>query len=263
MPIQAPPSTPRARLSEPVSSFQPTAETPAWAAGAGQLEAFGRGALASFGIAGYVLVAGAIGFGALVRDMGLGLEFVILSSLVFYALPAQVILAAEIGRGASLVASAFAVTLTSVRFLPMAVTLAPWLRDHKGRRWRELVAVHFVAVTAWIEANRRLGHLPPHLRLSHFLGFGITFMAFTALGGALGFLIAGKVPVALTAALLFFTPSYFVLQMMQSARGRADHLAIGLGLAIGPAVHLYAPDLDLLMAGLVGGTIAWHYGRRR
>ncbi len=250
-------------MSEPVPSFQPTAQTPAWAATAGQLEAFLRGIAAAFGIAGYVLIAGAIGFGALVRDMGLGLDFVILSSLVFYALPAQVILAAEIGRGASLVASAFAVTLTSIRFLPMAVTLAPWLRDHKGRRWRELLAVHFVAVTAWIEAHRRLAHLPRHLHLSHFLGFGMTFMAFTTMGGAIGFMIAGTIPVALTAALLFFTPSYFVLQMMQSARVRSDHLAIALGVVIGPIVHLYAPDLDLLVAGLVGGTIAWAYGRRR
>lgn len=222
-----------------------------------------RGIAASFGIAGYVLIAGSIGFGALVRDMGLGLDFAILSSLVFYALPAQVILAAELGRGASLVSAAFAVSLTSVRFLPMAVTVAPWLRDHRGRRWREILAMHFVAVTAWIEANRRLGPLPPHLRLSHFLGFGMTFMGFTALGSVVGFAIAGTVPIALTAALLFFTPSYFTLQMMQSARAGADLLAIGLGFCVGPLVYLLAPDLDLLIAGLVGGTIAYLYGRRR
>ncbi len=65
-----------------------------------------RGIAAAFGIAGYVLVAGSIGFGALVRDMGLGLDFAILSSLVFYALPAQVILAAELGRGAPVLSAA-------------------------------------------------------------------------------------------------------------------------------------------------------------
>lgn len=238
-------------------------DAPAWAATAGQGEAYLRGVLAAFGIAGYVLVAGAIGFGALVRDMGLGLDFAILSSLVFYALPAQVILAAELGRGAPVLAAAFAVTLTSVRFLPMAVTVAPWLRDHKGRRWREIFAMHFVAVTAWIEANRRLGVLPPDIRLSHFLGFGMMFMAFTTAGAAIGYAIAGAMPVALTAALLFFTPSYFTLQMLQSSRAPADLLAISLGFVIGPLVYLVVPELDLLVAGLVGGTIAWRYGRRR
>ena len=68
---------------------------------------------------------------------------------------------------------------------------------------------------------------------------------------------------ALTAALLFFTPAYFMMSMMQSAYLRSDWLAIGLGMAIGPLVYLVAPDLDLLVAGLVGGTIAYLYGRRQ
>ena len=250
-------------MSDNNQPVEPTAAAPAWARTAGQGEAFLRGVAASFGIAGYVLIAGSIGFGALVRDMGLGIDFAILSSIILYALPAQVILAAELGRGASVVAAAFAVTLTSVRFLPMAVTLAPWLRDHKGRRWRELVALHFVAVTAWIEAHRRLGALPPHLRLPHFLGFGAMFMTFTASASALGFLIAGQVPVALTAALLFFTPAYFTLSMLQTSRQPVDLLAIALGVLIGPAVYSVAPDLDLLVAGLVGGTAAYLFGQRR
>jgi predicted branched-subunit amino acid permease len=154
------------------------------------------------------------------------------------------------------------VTLTSVRLLPMVVTLSPMLRDYKGRRWKEVLAVHFVAVTAWLEANARLRHLPAHLRLSHFLGFGISFMIFTAGGGTIGFLIAGTVPLALTAALLFFTPAYFTMSMLATGRANADRLAVALGVVIGPLVYLVSPDLDLLVAGLVGGTVAYLYGRR-
>ena len=250
-------------MSDPKPTDTAAGSVPAWVDGATQATAFWRGVAASFGIAGYVLIAGSIGFGALVRDLGLGIDFAILSSLVFYALPAQVILAAELGRGASLWAAAFAVTLTSVRLLPMGVTVTPYLRDHKGRRWLEVIAMHFVAVTAWIEAHQRLGPLPPHLRLWHFIGFGFTFMMFTAISAAIGFLIAGSVPVALTAALLFFTPAYFTLSMMQSSRASSDLIAIALGMAIGPLVYLVAPDLDLLVAGLVGGTIAYAWGRRK
>jgi predicted branched-subunit amino acid permease len=249
-------------VTSQVSLENPSGNTPAWATTAGQGEAFVRGFTAAFGVAGYVLIAGSIGFGALVRDMGLGIDFAILSSFIFYALPAQVILAAELGRGASFFAAAFAVTLTSVRLLPMAVTLTPYLIDYKGRRWREVLSVHFVAVTAWIEANRRLAPLPPAIRLSHFLGFGITFMLFTALGASIGFLIAGSVPVALTAALLFFTPCYFMLSMLATARQVADKLAVVLGVAIGPSVYVVAPDLDLLVAGLVGGSVAYWHGKR-
>ena len=236
---------------------------PAWAATAGQGEAYVRGLRAVLGVGGYVLFAGSVGFGALIRDLGLGVGFAIWSSVVLYALPAQVIMATALAGNASLIAAAFAVSLTSIRLLPMTVTLTPLLRDNRGRHWREVMAVHLVTITSWIEGNRRLGPLPPAIRLSHFLGFGSGFMAFTAIGAAVGFAIAGSMPVALTAALLFFTPSYFTLSMLATARVPADRLAVALGFVIGPLVYRFAPDLDLVVAGIVGGTIAYRAGRRR
>ena len=216
-----------------------------------------------FATPGYVLVAGSVGFGALARDMGIDVGIAMWMSVVFYALPGQVVLADQIGRGASILAAAFAVSLTAVRLLPMTVTLVPYMRDPRRRRWLEILAVHFIAVTAWIEGHRRLGALPEHLRLPHFLGFGIGFMICTVGGSAIGFVIAAIVPVAVTAALLFFTPLYFMLSLVASSRRFADFLAIGLGVVIGPTVYVRSPDLDLLVAGLVGGTIAYLAGRPR
>ena len=236
--------------------------TPAWVHGATPLEAFVRGLGAANSTPGYVLIAGSLGFGALTRDMGLGLGFAIWSSIVIYALPAQVVLADQLGRGASILAAAFAVSLTAVRLLPMAVTLMPYLRDPKGRRWLEILAVHFVAVTAWIEGHRRLGALPPELRLWHFIGFGLTFVLCTIGGSVVGYALAAVVPTAISAALLFFTPAYFMLSLITTARERADALAIVLGVVIGPLVYLAAPGIDLLVAGLVGGTTAYIAGRR-
>lgn len=257
------PLPPRTLVTDQAASSPAVEAAPAWAANASAREAFQRGVVAAFGTAGYVLIAGSIGFGALVRDMGLGIDFAILSSIVFYALPAQVVLADQLGRGASIVVAAFAASLTAVRLLPMTITLVPYLNDHKGRRWRELLAVHFIAVTAWIEGHHRLGPLPAHLRLPHFTGFGFMFMMFTAVSAAIGHTIAGTVPTAVSAALLFFTPSYFMLSMMATARQHADKLAIALGLVIGPLVYVVAPDFDLLVAGLAGGSIAYAVGRRR
>jgi predicted branched-subunit amino acid permease len=236
---------------------------PGWAATAGTREAFLRGLSAMFETPGFVLLAGSVGFGALTRDMGLDIGFGIWTSIIFYALPAQVVLADQLGRGASLLAAAFAVTLTAVRLLPMTVTLSPHLKDVKSRRIREIAAVHFIAVTAWIEGHRRLGPLPPHLRLPHFFGFGSSFLIVTVLGSATGWAMAGSVPSWVSAALLFFTPAYFLLSMLATAQADTDQLAIVLGLAIGPAVYRVSPDLDLLVAGLVGGTAAYVVGRLR
>jgi predicted branched-subunit amino acid permease len=236
---------------------------PQWAASAGSVEAFLRGLAAMIEIPGLVLLAGSIGFGALSRDMGLDVGFGIWTSIIIYALPAQVVLADQLGRGASLLAAAFAVTLTAVRLLPMTVTLSPNLKDVKSRRIREVAAVHFIAVTAWIEGLRRLGALPVHLRLPHFFGFGLGFMMMTVLGSVIGWAMAGSVPSWVSAALLFFTPAYFLLSMVATAQATDDKLAILLGVAIGPVVYRISPDLDLLVAGLVGGTIAYTAGRLR
>lgn len=236
---------------------------PAWAASAGPAEAFIRGFTAAFSTPGYVLIAGSLGFGALVRNLGYGLHFAIFTSFLFYALPAQVVLADQLGRGASALAAAIAVSLTAVRLMPMAVTMMPLIRDVKERRWLELIAVHFIAVTAWIEANRRLPALPQRLRIWHFLGFGLMFVVFTASGASLGFMLAGVVPLAVSAALLFFTPAYFMMALLAGVRQRGDILAILLGVTIGPLVYLYSPGLDLAVAGLVGGSIAYASERLR
>jgi predicted branched-subunit amino acid permease len=246
----------------------PPEQPPDWARGATPFEAFLRGTGAVTSTPGLVLIAGSLGFGALVRDMGLGIGFAIWTSIVFYALPAQVVLADQIGRDASIWAAAFAVSLTAVRLMPMTVTLMPYLRDVKGRRWLELIAVHFIAVTAWIEGHARLGRLPEHLRIWHFIGFGLSFVLCTAGGAAAGYALAAVVPVAVSAALLFFTPAYFMLSLITTARQMADKLAIVLGVVIGPLVYVVAPGLDLLVAGLVGGTVAFLsgkplFGRRR
>ena len=67
----------------------------------------------------------------------------------------------------------------------------------------------------------------------------------------------------MAAVCLFLTPIYFMLSMLSTARANADKLAVVLGVVIGPLVYLYSPDLDLVVAGLAGGTIAYLSGRSR
>ena len=59
------------------------------------------------------------------------------------------------------------------------------------------------------------------------------------------------------AALLMLTPFYFLLSMLAAARERVDWLAVVAGLCLGPVFYVYAPGLDLLWTGLVGGTAAY------
>ena len=263
LPRSIAPTIAAAILTTPPDTDPARPAAPAWTAQAGPWETYWRGVASAADTPGYVLLAGSVGFGALARDMGLGLGHAMWLGIVFYALPAQVVLADQVGRGASVLAAALAVSLTAVRLMPMTVTLMPLLRDHKGRRWLELVAVHFVAVTAWIEGHRRLGAIPEHLRLPYFQGFGSAFVGFTVLGTLIGYFLAGQVPTAISAALLFFTPGYFMLSLMVTARARADQLAILLGVVLGPIFYIVAPGFDLLLAGLLGGSLAYASGRAK
>jgi predicted branched-subunit amino acid permease len=234
---------------------------PAWTVGASALSAFAHGLAVAATTPGVVLFLTALGFGTLVRDAGMPLGHALFLSLVMYALPAQVMVVDQLQRGAALLGVAIAVALTAVRLLPMTVSLLPYLRTRGAPLWQQLLAVHFIAITAWIEGNRRLPHIPEHLRFAHFIGIGLGMVAATSTGAAVGYVLAARIPLVLQTALLFMTPVYFLLATIASAQTRRDWLAVGLGGVLAPLVYLVLPEFDLLIAGLVGGTAAYVLGR--
>lgn len=202
-----------------------------------------------------------IGFGALARDAGFSVGQAIFTTVGIFQLPGQVALVDQVARGATLLTAAFAVLLTAVRLLPMTVVLMPYLRGSGLPRWLEYAASHFVAITAWVEALRRLPPLPEHVRLPYFLGFAVVLCSGTVIATVAGYHLAGELPPILAAALLFLTPIYFVLSLIAAATTRADQLAIVFGVVLGPVLFVYVPGLDLLATGLIGGTIAYGLGR--
>jgi hypothetical protein len=68
--------------------------------------------------------------------------------------------------------------------------------------------------------------------------------------------------VPLAAGLLFLTPIFFTVSLVAGARTVADWAAMLLGAALAPAFNaLLGKDFDLLAAGLVGGTMAYGFGK--
>jgi predicted branched-subunit amino acid permease len=237
-------------------------DAPAWTAHATRATAFGYGLRVAFSTPGFVLLFTSIGFGGLARDLGFTFGHAMFMSAVFYALPAQVMLIDQLARGAALTAAAFAVSLTAVRLLPMTITLLPLIRDARGFRPVHLIAGHIMAITVWLEGSRRLPVLPEHLRLAHFFGIGGGMFFATCFGTMIGYLVSGVLAQVLLAALLFMTPVYFLLSLGTGARNRMDWVALVLGVTLGPLLFHYVPGPDLMLTGLVGGSIAYLAGRR-
>jgi predicted branched-subunit amino acid permease len=209
----------------------------------------------------YVIFGTYVGIGALAYDFGFSLPWLALSTLLVWAGPAQVILVSALGGGAALIEVAIAVGLSGVRLLPMVVALLPVLRAPKTRARDLILPAHFTAVSMWVESMRLAPGLAPEWRVIFCNGLGTGLIVSASIAGVFGYYLAARLPVLMTAALLFLTPISFLISVARNSRDLADKLALALGLIIGPALAYSNVDLDILWAGVGGGTLAY-FGHR-
>ncbi len=206
-------------------------------------EALGAPALA--------MAATFLAFGAAAGVAGWPAWVALLAALAVYGMPGQMI---WLGGGGALAALA-----ANARFLPMAVSLAPWLGGGAGR-W---LALPFIAVTPWAMAMRRLPGLHPAARLPWFLQFALTSWLVAGLAALAGWALAGRLPLPVLALLLLVNPIYFGLILLDAARVPAARAAVLGGLAALPLAWALPPSLGLLAAGLAGGSVAFWWNARR
>jgi len=210
-----------------------------------------------------VLVGTYVGIGALGHDYGFSLPWVMLSTVLVWAGPGQVILITALGAGAAAIEVALAVGLSSVRLLPMVVALLPLIKGRTTRDRELLLPVHFTAATMWVESLRLLPGMPRERRIAFCNGLAVGFMVFAHVGTVVGFYLAASLPLLLTAGLLFLTPISFLVSTARNARFLVDRLTLGLGLAVGPALAWAQIGLDLLWTGIIAGTAAYALDRLR
>src|SRR5205085_1780083 len=186
-----------------------------------------------------------------------------LSTILVWAGPAQVIIVSALGSGAAPVEVALAVGLSGARFLPMVVALLPLIRGPRTR-FRDLVLpAHLTAASMWVESFRLLPLVPRERRLAFCNGLGCGFMLAGHAGTIIGFYLAERLPVLLTAGLLFLTPMSFLVSTARNSRSLADRLALGLGLVLSPLLAYAQIGLDLMWTGVIAGSAAYAVHRLR
>jgi predicted branched-subunit amino acid permease len=225
---------------------------------AGRGSPFWRGVSRAAGLPSLVLMASLIGVGGLTRDIGYPMWAGVLSTVLIWAGPAQVLLFGSLAAGAALPAVAVAVSLSSIRFFPMVVSIIPLLRGPNVGLGKLLLGAHFVAVTAWTEGRRLLPAERVEDRWPFFIGFASMVMLAASFATGAGYYLIAALPAAFAAALLFTTPMFFTLSLAAGSRTVADWCALGFGFALAPvATWIVGQDFDLLLVGLVGGTGAY------
>lgn len=208
-----------------------------------------------------VLAGSYIGIGALAHDFGFSIGWMTASTLLVWAAPAQVILVSTLGAGAALIEVALAIALSAVRLLPMVVALLPLLRTERTRQRDLILPTHFTAISMWVEALRLLPQIPRENRIAYCNGIGLGFMTIACIAGAVGYLLAGRLPLPLAATLLFLTPMAFLVSVIRNSRLMVDRLAFAIGFAVGPLMIWGKIDLALMWTGLIGGTVAYAVSR--
>ena len=107
------------QLRQPMSPLPPT-DPPQRSAASAFVAGF-RAAWVS--VLAYVLIGTYLGIAALAHDFGFSLGWVVASTALVCAGPAQVILVSALGAGAAPIETALAVGVSSARLLPLVISL--------------------------------------------------------------------------------------------------------------------------------------------
>jgi predicted branched-subunit amino acid permease len=241
----------------------PTLDSPAWQSSA-RAFVWGLRSVASTVLT-LVLFATYLGIGALAHDSHFSLGWVLASTALVWAGPAQIILISTLGSGATVVQAAIAVTVSAIRLFPMVVSVLPMLRAPRTKRRHLILPTHFIAVTLWVECFRLLPQVPRERRVAFTNGLGVGLQSVCLMATSIGYGLAANLPPLLGAAILLLTPLAFLLSTARNCRQLSDILALVLGLALFPVVSMLHTGVDILISGVSAGTIAYvvHWWRER
>lgn len=216
------------------------------------------GAKAALRLPAWIVGFSLLGVGSLARDAGQPIGAAMLSTVLIFAAPAQLILFSSLATGGLLAAAALAVAFSAIRLLPMTLALLPYLRRPGQPLVERCALAHTVAATTWIEGMRRLPDMQPEARIPYYTGFALACMLVSTVLTGIGYVLVGALPLPFAAGLLCLTPIYFTIAMVSGARRAGEWLAIAAGLGLAPlASLLVGRDFDILATGLVGGTGAF------
>ena len=215
------------------------------------------------GISAIAMIAAFIGFGAIVRDVGLDIWQAMATTAGMTLIPAQLVMVELYQTGAALAGILLAVGFIAARLLPMTVSLMPLLAAGNRRRWQLYAGAHLLASMAWTHVMRRGPSLPTDQRMAYYLGVAGANYAVIIVFTAVGFHLAGGLPVEVVRGLVYLTPLFFLLLFIGEIRDAAVALSLALGAGLGPAIYSVNPELAVLGCGLIGGTMGFAIGQLR
>jgi 4-azaleucine resistance transporter AzlC len=181
-----------------------------------------------------------ISYGVLALSVGMGSLAPVVMSAATFAGSAQFAAASVLGGGGSATTAILAALMLNARYLPLGVTVAPWL---EGGFWSRLLHAHLMVDESWAIASEGQGRWNPQVLLAAGMGIWIAWVAGTAIGVLFGDALGDPAKLGLDAAF----PALFLALLVPQLRSEERATAVA-GLRIG------APPQAV--AALLGAAIA-------
>jgi 4-azaleucine resistance transporter AzlC len=181
-----------------------------------------------------------VSYGVLALSVGMGSLAPLVMSVTTFAGSAQFAAASVLGAGGSAVTATLAALMLNARYLPLGVTVAPWL---EGGFWSRLLHAHLMVDESWAIAAEGQGRWNPRVLLGAGVGLWVAWLAGTVVGVLFGDALGDPSKLGLDAAF----PALFLALLAPQLRSEERATAVG-GLRMG------APPQAV--AALLGAAIA-------
>ena len=216
--------------------------------------------LDSLSLPAFILLTTMMGFGSLARSSGFEPEMAALATAFIWGLPGQLAMVELTSTGQGLFTIIFACSLANARFFPMVVSFIPTMIRSKTSFPVLVFYAQLLSINSWAMCMRQFPSIDAEYRRLYYVVFALTILTAAIAGTLLGYHAAAVLPDTLVLGLIFLSPLFFAL-VLSSVPQVSARASLILGCLVVPLAHLYFPSVDLLITGLVGGSLGFFMGR--
>ena len=214
----------------------------------------------SLSLPAFILFFTMMGFGSLMQSSGFDALMAAAATLLIWGLPGQLAMVELSVTGQGIFAIVFACSLANARFMPMVVSFMPAMARGGASLPRQLLDAQMLSINSWAVCLREFPGIDPAFRHLYYVTFAGSILSAAVIGTLAGFYGAVILPAVLVLGLIFTSPLFFAL-VLSTTPGRAERLSMLTGCLIVTPINHYFPSVDLLITGLVGGSLGFFAAR--
>ncbi|KAA3632568.1 MAG: branched-chain amino acid ABC transporter permease [Proteobacteria bacterium] len=215
----------------------------------------------SLSLPAFILLTTMMGFGSLARVSGFAPEMATAATLLIWGLPGQLAMVDAASAGHGLFSAVMACSLANARFLPMVVSFLPTLGPGSARAGQLLGYAQLLSINSWAMCLKAFPGIHPAFRRFYYLAFALSILSAAIAGTLLGYHASGVMPDSMVLGFVFLSPLFFAL-VLSSVSGLPGRLSLVFGCVVMVFANATVPDFDLVVSGVVGGSLGFVVGRR-